>query len=326
MAHPRVFVSSTYYDLKHIRSSLEIFVQTLGFDPVLSEAGDIAYLPDVALDESCYREAASADIFVLIIGGRYGSEISGATDEEKRRSTDVYESITKKEFETALKEDIPLYILIDRGVHAEYLTYLRNRDNSTIEYAHVESVNVFRFIDYIFSQPRNNPVFDFEKAADIEAWLKEQWSGLFREMLRSRSQQKQLITLTGQVSEMRAINETLKTYMEAVLQKVTPTTSSKLIKGETKRLIDSRKLRLFRENPIIRHFSSVLKLDFPALTDPVRLATSVDNLITRLKKAGGSDEEVDRIRSLLINEFALRDLNEAREILGAKPLSPLPSP
>ena len=47
MAKPRVFVSSTYYDLKHLRSSLENFVESLGFEPVLSEKGDIAYAPDV---------------------------------------------------------------------------------------------------------------------------------------------------------------------------------------------------------------------------------------------------------------------------------------
>jgi hypothetical protein len=46
MAKPRVFVSSTYYDLKHVRSSLDLFVESLGFEPVLSEKGNIAYSPD----------------------------------------------------------------------------------------------------------------------------------------------------------------------------------------------------------------------------------------------------------------------------------------
>ena len=68
MAKPRVFVSSTFYDLKHIRSSLDIFIESLGFEPILSEKGDIAYSPDHPLDESCYREVQTADIFVLIIG------------------------------------------------------------------------------------------------------------------------------------------------------------------------------------------------------------------------------------------------------------------
>ena len=59
MANPRVFVSSTYYDLKHVRSSLDIFIETLGYESVLSEKGDIAYSPNMPLDESCYREVTS---------------------------------------------------------------------------------------------------------------------------------------------------------------------------------------------------------------------------------------------------------------------------
>jgi hypothetical protein len=76
MAKPRVFISSTYYDLKYVRSSLELFVESLGFDPVLSERGDVAYAHDRPLDESCYREVQNCGIYVLIIGGRYGSEAS----------------------------------------------------------------------------------------------------------------------------------------------------------------------------------------------------------------------------------------------------------
>jgi hypothetical protein len=34
MAKPRVFVSSTYYDLKHIRASLELFIESLGFEAI----------------------------------------------------------------------------------------------------------------------------------------------------------------------------------------------------------------------------------------------------------------------------------------------------
>ena len=73
---PRVFVSSTHYDLKYLRSSLEALVESLGFDAILSEKSAITYDPDTHLDESCYRAASEADIFVLIIGGRYGSPSS----------------------------------------------------------------------------------------------------------------------------------------------------------------------------------------------------------------------------------------------------------
>ncbi|HDI3138782.1 TPA: DUF4062 domain-containing protein, partial [Vibrio cholerae] len=37
MAKPRIFISSTYYDLKHIRSDLERFISEQGYDAVLNE-------------------------------------------------------------------------------------------------------------------------------------------------------------------------------------------------------------------------------------------------------------------------------------------------
>ncbi len=46
MAKPRVFVSSTYYDLKHIRNSVETFIENLGYDAVLFESGDIPFHHD----------------------------------------------------------------------------------------------------------------------------------------------------------------------------------------------------------------------------------------------------------------------------------------
>ena len=67
MARPRVFISSTFYNLKQVRASLEEFVRAMGYDPVITD--NITYLPDQPLDESCYLEAASCDLFVLIIGG-----------------------------------------------------------------------------------------------------------------------------------------------------------------------------------------------------------------------------------------------------------------
>jgi hypothetical protein len=140
MARPRIFVSSTYYDLKHVRSSLDLFIESLGFESVLSEKGDIAFTQDSTLDESCYREAAGADIFVLIVGGRYGSETGGRQKVPSRTFFERYESITKKEYESAATRDIPVYVLVESNVYAEYQTYFRNKDNKEINYAHVDSI------------------------------------------------------------------------------------------------------------------------------------------------------------------------------------------
>jgi len=146
MARPRVFLSSTYYDLKHLRSSLENFIESLGFDAILSEKGKIAYAPDVPLDESCYREVGTADIFVLLVGGRYGSEASAARTTLPKTFYERYNSITRGEYRAALDRDLPIYILIEKPVYTEYETYLKNKLKKDVAYAHVDSVNIFELI------------------------------------------------------------------------------------------------------------------------------------------------------------------------------------
>lgn len=41
MAVPRIFVSSTYYDLRHVRDDIEIFLKGLGYTPVMHDKGNI---------------------------------------------------------------------------------------------------------------------------------------------------------------------------------------------------------------------------------------------------------------------------------------------
>ena len=200
MARPRVFISSTFYDLQHIRTSLEGFVERMGYEAVLSEKGRIAYDPDIPLDGSCYRETASCDIFVLIIGGRSGSAASGENVPSKPDFYERYQSITKKEYDSACNRDIPIYILVERPVFSDYETYKKNEDNESINYAHVDSVNIFHLLKEILGKSRNNPVFQFDKHTEIEEWLREQWSGLFRELINRRSEQKQLASLSDRIS------------------------------------------------------------------------------------------------------------------------------
>ena len=215
MAKPKIFISSTYYDLKHVRSSLEAFVESLGFEPVLAEYGSIAYDPSQALDESCYREAQSSDILVLIIGGRYGS-IASSQSANAARLEEELESVTRKEFSNAHDADIPVFVLIEQGVFSEFQTYLRNKGNATVTYAHVDSIQVFKFIEFVHSKQRNNPIHSFEKGSDIEVWLKEQWAGIFQELLRQRKDNSRFADLASQIRQLEAVNATLKSYLESV--------------------------------------------------------------------------------------------------------------
>ena len=75
MARTRVFISSTYYDLKYVRDDIERFVLELGYEPVRHETGNIPYTKDAPLEESAYREASLSDIIVTIIAVDMGRHL-----------------------------------------------------------------------------------------------------------------------------------------------------------------------------------------------------------------------------------------------------------
>jgi len=244
MAKPRVFVSSTYYDLKHIRNNLESFISQLGYESVLFESGDIPFFHSQPLDESCYSEINNCHILVLIIGGRYGSATS--EDKAKDEIDKLYRSITKKEYETARQKDIPIYIFVEKQVMSEFETYKGNKNNNSIIYAHVDSVGVFHLLEEILSQGRNNLTKEFEKFDEIATWLTDQWAGLFADFLSKKSADTTLRNLSSQIEELKQLSDVLKSYNESIIRELQPDRSKKII-GDS-----DRKLRLSKANRFVR--------------------------------------------------------------------------
>lgn len=317
MAKPRVFISSTYYDLKHIRSSIEGFVESLGYDVILSEKGSIAYNPDIALDESCYREAKGSDIFVLIIGGRYGSPKSEEKG-SKKEFYDRYESVTKMEFESALENEIPIYILIDKSVKSEYETFKNNRNNDSIKYAHVDSINIFHLIERILNLRKNNPVKEFENHSEIENWLKIQWAGLFQDLIKKRKDQAEISELSSQVSELANLNQTLKNYLEEIVTSTSKDKGSDLIKREQEKLEERRKIQKFKDHDLTSFF--LRQKYIPDVDAAVEFVSKPKTLKEFAKKWSEFLDEDDGGKRLLNHwknsaSHIIDEINELRTIL-----------
>jgi hypothetical protein len=211
-----------------------------------------------------------------------------------------------------------VYVLVESNVYSEYQTYLRNKDNKDITYAHVDSANVFQLIEDILSKPRNNPTHTFERFADIEAWLREQWSGFFRELLQRQSQQQQLSALGAQISELRAINETLRKYLEAVMKGITPADSNRLIESEQRRLQELERNEKVKENDWCQYLTRYVTFD--EFLDAMTKANSFSDFANRLRDKTSGKLSPDIFDTLQISEAARRDFNQIRQILGLKPL------
>lgn len=285
MARPRVFVSSTYYDLRHVRASLEPFIRSLGFEPILSERGNIPYDPELPLDESCYREVQSSDIYLLIVGGRYGSRTSRHASDSvgEPTNTELYESVTRTEFEEASRRGIPCYICIERRVAAEYEVFKANRERKDVKYPGVESLQVFDFVDSVSNRSKNNPTFAFEEERQIEDWLREQWAGLFQDLLRRRSEQVSLASLGNQIDQLKDNNDTLKRYLEELISRDgEPHSAERLIQTETMRLAERGEANLLNNYASLARWLGSMGVRFTDAIAAIKKSATVSQLAAHM--------------------------------------------
>lgn len=180
MAKPRVFISSTFYDLRQIRADIDQFLKGLGYDAIRNEEGSIPYGKVERLEEYCMQEVRHSDILISIIGGRFGSESKDEVSIEKYLKKS---SISQRELRTAIDNQKQVYIFIDKNVSAEYQTYLLNKENENVNYRFVDDNRIYSFIEEIKNLGINNNIKDFETSEDITSYLREQFAGLFQRFI-----------------------------------------------------------------------------------------------------------------------------------------------
>lgn len=199
MARPRIFISSTFYDLKHVRYDLESFIKSMGYDSIMNDKGQVPYSSTQPLQDNCYDEVSRADILVGIIGGRFGSD-----------SDDESYSVSMKEIKTAIKNNKQVFIFVEKSVLNEHQIYQLNKDSSDIKFAHVDNIKIHNFIEEINELKINNAMIAFDSATDITNFLKEQFAGLFQWLLQDKA------TLTEQTT-LYDLNDTIKELKETAL-------------------------------------------------------------------------------------------------------------
>lgn len=198
MAKPRFFISSTFYDLKSIRSELEVFLSNLGYEPVLNEKGHISYGSREKLEEYCYKEIQLCDILISVIGGRYGSKSIHGDD-----------TISQHELKTALDLGKQVFIFVDKSVKAEHRFYQANKSNQDTKYTSVDNKKVFEILDFVDGLPLNNATFGFDTGQEIISYLREQLSGLFKNLLIESSK-------LGEVALIKDLKENIDTLRQLV--------------------------------------------------------------------------------------------------------------
>lgn len=213
---PRIFISSTCYDLKFVREDLADFVRVYNYEPILSENGDIGYTPGKNLDKSCYEAMQTSDMVILIIGSEYGSAATG----EIKGEFAEYISITRNEFRTALDAGIPVFAMIDKKVMTEYGIYEENiekieKHSMNITFKITKDLNVFRFIKEIENSV-TIPIQEFEKSSDIKEFIGKQWADMFKNYLVSLKEEKENRKIENSVNEMKNLIQKMDIMLDSV--------------------------------------------------------------------------------------------------------------
>lgn len=163
MAKPRIFLSSTCYDLSDARASLTTFLESLGFDVLNSQDKKFGVKPGVHSHDACLAMMTNADYVVLIIGGRRGGNYVGSD-----------KSITNEEIKAAQKLERPIFAFVDKRVDAHRQTY---KKNPTADFKPtVDDNRIFDFIDWIASAQEDNWIRTFETVTDIQESLRAQFA------------------------------------------------------------------------------------------------------------------------------------------------------
>lgn len=185
----------------------------------MSEEGDVFYDPKIHTHDACVAEIPNCQLFILIIGGRYGG---------KYKNEDY--SITNAEYKKAIELKIPIFTLIEQSVYNEHLFYTKNKKNSNVDenkiiYPNVDNIKIFEFIDEVRKSSINNAFAPFRNFNDIESYLKKQWAGMMYSFLQKNNEEKRIQDTLSVISHM---NEKIEMLSKQILESV-GTDKAKLI-------------------------------------------------------------------------------------------------
>ena len=301
---PRVFVSSTFYDLKYIREDLANFVRSYGYEPILFEDGDIGYTPGKTLDSSCYESMKNSDMVILIIGGEYGSAASG----EKKEGFKEYMSVTRNEFRTAVESGIPIFVMIDKKVMVEYGVYEANynaieNENMEMAFPTTKNINIFRFIKEIKGIV-TLPIQEFERSAEIKGFISKQWSDMFKNYLGSIRNEKENKKIESSVNEMKTLIQKMNIMLDSVGKNVL-----KEDPEEYEKVVTHQEVLSFC-NDFVETFNFVIHKEINKIEDRKKFIEIILNLLNKVEKI---QEFTDGIFSELYT-YVIESVGQSKDI------------
>lgn len=202
---PSVFISSTVDDLRHIRDTVRATVEEVGYQPIMSEYGEIGYMRGDTAEDACYRTVPECQLVVLIIGKHYGS--AARKDSDK--------TITELEFEIAMEQCSHIITLVDREVLGFNKIFNANPPEKEVVFPGMNDPHKsFEFISRVSRSSSKNAVVPFSNSSEVRDILKRQFAILFYDLLIARS--------SPAIASINDILSEVKTVRQAMTKKTGP--------------------------------------------------------------------------------------------------------
>lgn len=203
---PNIFVSSTINDLQYLREAVRDTISELGHRPVMSEFGDIGYIPSISAEEACYMALKDCQIAIVIIGKRYGWITQNGL------------GITHKEFKAARDNKIPVIFLIDKDIIAYKKVFDKQKTDGNIgSFPDMDNPELtFSLIQEFVDYQVNNGFLLYSTAQEAIDNIRKQLSHIFGSLLRERFDplKAQVQDVLSEIKTLR--HELLKDKEEAI--------------------------------------------------------------------------------------------------------------
>lgn len=278
-----LFVSSTCYDLAQLRANLRDFAEAVGLEPALSELDSFPVDPSQSAIQNCLEVVRTrADLFVLVVGGRYGS------------MNEAGNSITNLEYLEASARGLPKYVFVKSEI-LSILPIWRANPNADFS-STVDTPKLFEFVSKL-KDGGEVWVFPFSNAQDITNTLRKQLSYLFADCLalRAKLQPVDLPALQFGPESLRLYVEKPSGWEYLVFAKIL---QERVLSHKSKRLDLELGISF---GPVIkfRDYRAALEWMSTKLPQIVQIATSLSQLLNSgIAKAVGAPGEPGDIQRI----------------------------
>lgn len=145
MSKLSVFVSSTVKDFGPLRRDLHAWLAARGIEARLSDHNDFPVAPGVHSHDACLHAIQGANLFLLLVGNRYGGRYKGTP-----------KSITWREYDEAFAHRIPIVALVLRSTNDLAMSLAAGNKPKKHEEPPKDFDRVMKFIDHIRKGHRDN--------------------------------------------------------------------------------------------------------------------------------------------------------------------------